>query len=345
MENQWKIQIWGVRGSAPAPAKEFLRYGGNTTCVSVACGSKLIIFDAGSGLTALGDILEKEGKCRRVDLFLSHMHLDHLLGFFTFRPFYCPEMEIHIYGQAKKEASPQKTSQGSGQNPAPKDELTARLGQLLGPPYWPIGLSDFKAKVFIHPLVPGKAVRLWGQEGEKNERITLYTLPGNHPGGSLLYRMEGAGNSLVYGLDCEMDETIAPAYLDFARHANLLLWDATFTQNDWKKGWGHSTWEQGLAVRRQAGADRILMLHYANGYTDDFLSQQEEQARQQDPSCCFAKEGMTIFLPQIAAACPGTSDTPGKIPAQPAAACPSTPDKIPAQIQNAAFEQTTKKEW
>lgn len=282
MKNTWKIQIWGVRGSFPAPAEEFLLYGGNTVCVSVSCDANLIVFDAGSGLAALGNALEnaleKGENYPRIDIFLSHLHLDHLMGFFTFRPFYRPDMEIHIYGQ--------------------DHELDRHLCRLLAPPYWPIGLKDFQAKVFIHPLCPKKTVRLFGQEHRKEgEGIILHTLPGNHPGKSLLYRMEGAGKSLVYGLDCEIDAGFAPAYIDFARNADLLFWDAAFTEKDKKAGWGHSTWEQGIAFRQQANINQVLMLHYSSDYTDSFLARQEELAKQRDPASCFAKEGMTILLP------------------------------------------------
>lgn len=282
MENQWNVQIWGVRGAAPAPAKEFMDYGGNTVCVSVECGTELIVFDAGSGLAALGEALKKDGQRKRMDIFLSHLHLDHVMGFFTFHPFYDPEMEIHIYGQM------QDGYEGG---------FKTRLGQLLGPPYWPLGFKDFRANIFFHPLLPGSALRLAGQEDlPEGKGLMLHTLPGNHPNGSLLYRIDGDGKRLVYGLDCEMNETIAPAYLDFSREADLLIWDANFTAEDMQKGWGHSTWEQGVDIRRWAKAERILMIHYSLGYTDSFLSRQETLARQTDPDCCFAKEGMMITL-------------------------------------------------
>ncbi len=285
MKNEWKIQIWGVRGAAPAPEKEFMTYGGNTVCVSVTCGLNLIVFDAGSGLTVLGDILEKEGTRKRVDIFLSHLHLDHLMGLFTFRLFYHPEMEIHIYGQALN-------TKNNG--------LEFLLKHLIGPPYWPLGLENFPAKVFFHPLCPGKSIRLTGsQRLPADNGLTLHTFPGNHPGGSLLYRLDDGKTCLVYGLDCEINESIAPAYLNFAQNANLLLWDANFAEKDRKKGWGHSSWEQGIDFRRQAKAERILMLHYAASYTDHFLARQEALARQKDSAAYFAREKMTIFLPDF----------------------------------------------
>lgn len=281
-EEQWKVQIWGVRGSAPAPAQEFMDYGGNTVCVAVECREVLVVFDAGSGLTGLGEKLRSEGKWKRVDIFLSHLHFDHVMGLLTFRPWYDPEMEIHLYGPA-----------GDGRD----NGLKAQLEQFLGPPYWPLGIHDFCAKIVIHPLLPKMHIRLSGKEGLlENQGVCIHTMSGNHPNGSLLYRLEGEGKRLVYGLDCEMNTQLLPAFVRFAHQAGVVIWDATFTAEDIQKGWGHSSWEQGIAVGRQAEAEKVVMMHYSRDYTDAFLAQQEELAKPCAPIACFAREGMTIFL-------------------------------------------------
>ena len=86
----WEISVWGVRGSAPAPSKEYMEYGGNTSCFSVKRENHVIIFDMGTGLTVLGRELIKQ-KIMRFDILLSHLHIDHLLGLFSFQPLFCPE--------------------------------------------------------------------------------------------------------------------------------------------------------------------------------------------------------------------------------------------------------------
>ena len=127
------------------------------------------------------------------------------------------------------------------------------------------------------------------------DNVRLSTLRGNHPGNSLLYRLEGDGKTLVYALDCEMDNDMFPALTTFAQNADLLIWDASFTDGDLIKGWGHSTWQEGLDLGRMAGVKRVLMTHYSKTYSDQFLSEQEKQAGA-DGRCLFAKEGMVLQL-------------------------------------------------
>mgnify|MGYP002511206058 CR=1 FL=1 len=256
MNDKWKITVWGVRGSFPVSSADFLEYGGNTSCLSVECGGELAVFDAGSGLADLGAAISGRSGRKKIHLFLSHFHLDHVMGLVMFRPFHDAHAEIHLYGTAAEGKS-----------------FYSCLEELLGKPYWPLGLRDFPARIQVHEISPGTAFSL----GES--AVTVRTMAGNHPGGSLLYRLEDGQRSMVYGLDCELTEKWAGALEDFARDTGLLVWDANFTTGDLRKGWGHSTWEQGLELGRKAGAGKVLMTHYSREYTDAFLREQERMAR------------------------------------------------------------------
>lgn len=272
MTQEWKVTIWGVRGSTPRPEREFLDFGGNTSCICVDNEKELVVLDAGSGLSALGRSIAAGGEKRKIHILLSHLHLDHVIGLLSFPPFFDPAAEIHIYAKAAS---------------------FHKLETLVGPPFWPVGLSGFPAGVCLHEL--------WVNEQFSLNGLEVYTMAGNHPGGSLLYRLEAAapdGNvkSLTYTLDCEADASVLPALTEFSRGTDLLIWDAGFAPEDLKKGWGHSTWEQGIRLRQEAGAGRVLMTHYDPGYPDPFLRAQEEKAIRVDAGCRFAKEGMVITL-------------------------------------------------
>lgn len=307
MGREWRITVWGVRGSAPRPAAGYLEYGGNTACISLEWKEDLVILDAGSGLSCLGQRLTEQRSVkrrpgsegqqpvnrqqtggpgfRRLHILLSHLHLDHVLGLFQFSPFYDPDMEIHLYG-------------GFG--------FRKKLEALIGPPLWPVGFREFRAKPVFHELCPGETFCLAGLDG-----LSGCTMEGNHPDGSLLYRLDertdedgngdknrdkGKAGSLVYGLDCEINEKIFPVYAAFAKESSLLIWDAGFVQADLQPGWGHSTWEQGIGMRHAAGAKRVMMTHYNWAYSDAFLRRQEAMAADMDSACIFGKEGMVIAL-------------------------------------------------
>ncbi len=262
----WHVKVWGVRGSSPMPEPAYLQYGGNTSCISLERDGELAVLDAGSGLSCLARELPGR-EAGRLDIFISHPHFDHVMGLFCFPALHDPDREIHLYG-------------GIG--------LQKSLETLIGPPYWPLGLRDCRARLSLHELRPGEGFQMGGFSGT--------TTAGNHPGGSLLCRLEADGKRLVYTLDCEMNEEILDRLTEFSREADLLIWDASYIQSDKRPGWGHSTWEEGLALCRAAGAKRVLMTHYSQEYPDPFLREQELRAQKAGGSCIFAREGMTLDL-------------------------------------------------
>lgn len=266
MDESWKITVWGVRGSAPRPSPDYMEYGGNTVCISLEQEGRLVILDAGTGLTTLGQALQRQTGVKRVDILLSHFHIDHVLGLYSFALLFDPDAEIHFYG-------------GTG--------LQESLNVLVGPPFWPLKLQDFPARLDFHEIRPETAFALKG--------LTVFAMAGNHPGGSLLYRLEGGDRRLTYALDCEADGTLLSALAAFAYKSDLLIWDANFNRSDLCPGWGHSTWEQGVELGRAAKTGQVLMTHYNRTYTDDFLRAQEQQAKS-GGLCLFAKEGMVIAL-------------------------------------------------
>lgn len=268
MDRQRQVSIYGVRGSAPMADQRFLAYGGNTACIGVSwCGERLAL-DAGSGLSALNDPGQLGG-CKRLHILLSHLHLDHVMGLFDLALLRDPEAEVFLYG------------------PAQEGGLRQALETLVAPPYWPLPLGECRAKLTVQELQPGQSFPL----GE----LRVDTLAGCHPNGSLLYRLEGEGRSLVYTLDCELAGDMAARLADFARGCDLLIWDASFTPQDLpaRRGWGHSSWEEGLALARSSGVGRVLMTHYAREYDNQRLAEQERLAGEE---CLFAREGMELWL-------------------------------------------------
>ena len=264
------LSVWGVRGALPSAGGQFSEYGGNTSCFSLNYGGGVLCFDAGSGLASLAEHLDG---VRSLDILVSHVHIDHILGLYLLSGVKVPE--IHLYGEAR---------QGTA--------FSRQLEAVIGQPYWPVGLEDIRTRIRVHEITPEDCLTLPGEGGE----LRVSCLRGNHPNKSLLFRAELEGKRVTYALDCEMGGGMEEALAEFARGSSLLIWDANFTRADKRDGWGHSTWEEGLAVGRAAGVERILMTHFSRDYTDSFLREQEALARREYGGCMFAREGMVIAL-------------------------------------------------
>lgn len=270
MEQKWTVTVWGTRGAVAMASADFLEFGGNTSCIAVNCGGELVVFDAGTGIAGLGSSLARKGGPKKLHLFISHLHLDHIIGLTGFQTLYDPDAEIHIYGEGQDGLS-----------------ILDRIGRVLNPPYWPVGPGDFQARITAHDLAPGQHLSL-------TEGLSVDTLRSNHPNLSLIYRLGGMGKRLVYTLDCEMGGGIEDRLAEFSKNCDLLIWDANFLPGELKPGWGHSTWEQGAAFGKRAGAKTVLMTHFSHWYNDSVLREQERLAA--GGTVRFARERMELAL-------------------------------------------------
>ena len=99
-----EVTIWGARGSIPVSGPEYLRHGGDTTCLEVRGSGEPLLIDAGTGIRRAGDRLSDQ-RARHIHLLFTHAHWDHVLGFPFFRPLYTPGVRIEIYGCLEAQAS------------------------------------------------------------------------------------------------------------------------------------------------------------------------------------------------------------------------------------------------
>ena len=264
------LTIWGVRGAFPVADRRFLDYGGNTSCIALRRGDRMLCLDAGSGFVGLCGHMEG---VRRLDILIGHVHMDHVMGLFSLSAGPCPE--VHLYGEARQGLS-----------------FEEQVRRLTDKPYWPVDIGDMGERIQIHQIEEGAAWDLpWG-----NETIHISTLRGYHPNMSTLYQLAWGKRRVAYIVDCEMSPAMEASIADFARGCSLLIWDANYVREDKHVGWGHSTWEEGLAVAQAAGVEQILMTHYSTYFADEFVREQEALARARCSFCEFAREGMVIAL-------------------------------------------------
>jgi phosphoribosyl 1,2-cyclic phosphodiesterase len=271
-----EVQFWGVRGTFPSPGKDKTRYGGHTPCASVLSGAgEIIVVDAGTGIKDFGDCLlrERGAEPLRITLLLTHFHLDHVIGFPFFAPLFLPDVEIAIYAPA----SPSETEQ--------------HLGGLVAGKYFPVELFETRSRKTYKEFPPDGLV-LGGV------KVTRHRLC--HPQGSLAYRFDEAGKSIVFATDTEHPEDeIDHELAAFAAGASHFICDATFTPDEYadgKRGWGHSTWLEGTKLAAEAGAGDLLLSHLNPDHGDDLVDGLAASARDPFRRTTAARQGLRLFV-------------------------------------------------
>jgi len=273
MSDSITIKFWGVRGSIACPGPDTVRYGGNTSCVEVRCGDHRVIFDAGSGLRVLGETLA--GQSGEIDLFFSHLHIDHLIGLPFFPPAFEEKTRLRLWAGGLKDAG----------------GLRAALDRYMSFPLFPIGLDQFRADIAFNDFSRGDVLT-------PRPGIVLRTAALDHPGGATGYRLEFAGRSFCYITDTEMTASASPAMLALAKGADCLVMDATYTDSELPKyaGWGHASWQQNIAFADAAGVKTLCLFHHAPEHDDDTMDRISDEAARARSGTVVAREGLSLEL-------------------------------------------------
>jgi phosphoribosyl 1,2-cyclic phosphodiesterase len=249
------------------PGEATVRCGGNTSCVEVRCGSRLIVLDSGTGIRELGLGLEKQ-RVTQMDLLISHFHMDHLQGFPFFTPSYNPGTQIDIHLARRSPGLP----------------LSEPFDKLMEEPHFPVPFSELRANIRFHEA--NGLCRL----GD----VSVRSYPVNHPGGCIAFRLEHGGKTLVYLTDHEpyageQDQEVR----EFTRGADLLIREAQYTAAEYelKRGWGHSTFDSVVCDAIDAGVKSLALFHHDPEHDDLFLERElgELQFR-------YGSSNLDIFL-------------------------------------------------
>ncbi|MBF8285170.1 MAG: Lactamase B protein [Anaerolineales bacterium] len=245
-----RVTLWGTRGSLATPGPETARYGGNTSCVEVrGREGTVLVLDAGTGIRRLAATLPDS--VRRVDVLLTHLHMDHIQGLGFFAPLYRPDIEVHIWGPASTALS-----------------LQTRLTRYLSPPLFPVGLSELPCK--LHE-VPGGEVDI----GEFRVSSALVC----HPGPTVGYRISAAEGVLTYLPDHEPALGATPFKFlqrewtsggSLAAGADLLIHDSQYDTAEYvgHVGWGHSSLKQTLDFGALTEVKHLVPFHHDPAHTD-----------------------------------------------------------------------------
>lgn len=267
------VKFWGVRGSAPCPGPETVRYGGNTSCVEVRCGAAVLVLDCGTGARALGRQLSEEG-VEDFDILFSHTHIDHVLGLPYFRPVHDPAVKITLWA-GRIEGNP---------------GLEAVIETMMKPPLFPLPLRRLGAGLDFRHFLPGDRL-------EPRPGIEIATRALNHPDGATGYRIDFGGRSLCYITDTEhVPGDPDRSVLELIADADLVIYDSTFTDSefDTRRGWGHSSWEEGVRLADAAGVEVLVAFHHDPAHDDDAMDELAGRLEQARPGSVVAREGMVL---------------------------------------------------
>lgn len=271
-----KVTFWGTRGSLASPGPETVRYGGNTACVEVRdLSGGLIILDAGTGIRRLGATL---ADARRIHLFLTHLHLDHLQGLGFFAPLFRPEVEVHIWGP-----------------PSLRSDLATRLNRYLSPPLFPVRLKELGSRVTLHSA-PMQPITIGNVE--------VVAEPIIHPGPTVGYRLSEGDRAVAYLPDHEPALGArrfpeAPEWTSgyaLASGVDLLIHDAQYTADERSSriGWGHSSLDEAVAFARAAGAVALAPFHHDPTHSDVELDDLFMSLHSGPVELIPAAEGITV---------------------------------------------------
>jgi len=276
------IRFWGVRGSIPCPGPGTVVFGGNTTCAEIRAGERLVIVDLGTGVKPLADEIMvsdlKKGPLD-MDIFITHTHWDHIMGFPMFSPIFIPGTKMRIWGSGSYD----------------DDHLASVIENQLSYRYWPVRQSELAAKIEYHEL---KETTL-----DLGKGLKLTTKYLNHPILCLGYRFEYEGKSIVTVFDHEPYKNLFPTdpkdpryneeaalegeivakeenerIFKFYKDADILVHDTQYTDEEYEKhpGWGHSSYEYAMEAAFKANVKKLVFFHHDPNNYDDKLEELEK---------------------------------------------------------------------
>jgi ribonuclease BN (tRNA processing enzyme) len=293
-----RVKFWGVRGSYPTVDRASCKIGGNTSCVEVEVDGRRLIFDAGTGIIGLGkELCNGAISVPTAYIFLSHTHIDHVMGLCFFEPLLSAKARTFILGPGRTPGA-----------------LTRSLRHLTHSDLFPVSLDELKGKKEIFSLAGGETIRfgLAGHrpkidvrrslDGNADLKIATYKSPAHPLNGVMLYRLFYKDKSLVYATDIEEQDGGYPEVIEFARGADLLIHDSQYLQDEYfsrtkpRKGWGHSTVELAVEVAKKAAVKRLALFHHEPTHDDKTMALIEARARRIFDAAIVAHEGMEIFF-------------------------------------------------
>jgi phosphoribosyl 1,2-cyclic phosphodiesterase len=278
------VTLWGTRGSLATPGPDTARYGGNTSCVGVrGPDGTVLVLDAGTGIRGMGKTIDASVK--RIDILLSHLHMDHIQGLGFFAPLFRPDLVVGIWGPVSSQVT-----------------LRERLMRYLSPPLFPVSLRELPCAITLNDVPCGEV-----EIGEFRVTAALVC----HPGPTVGYRITDARGSVVTylpdhepALGVSAFPTLPLAWTSggaLAADADLLIHDSQYSSAEYPDhvGWGHSSFKHAMDFATLSAVKHLVPFHHDPGHTDaDIDRLMEEAIADANPACrvTSGREGATFQI-------------------------------------------------
>jgi len=274
---QLNLKLWGVMGSTPgATSPTLLKYGTNTSCVSVEYEDELVIFDAGTGIVQLASYLNAKELPKHIHLFISHYHYDHIQGLPFFNLVFNPQVNMTIYGMRHKLLSVKDV-----------------LDRFFLDPFSPIGLKYMQASIQFVTIDSEEEFII-------NDRLRVNSYFVTHPYGSMVYRIDSTNGSICYISDFEYNEIDHANLTLFCQRSDAIIYDSFFSENELHsskyRGWGHSSAAMGALLAKESCSKKLFLFHHSINRSEEGFKELITEARSIFPNTELAREGTSLTV-------------------------------------------------
>ncbi len=258
--SELKVTLWGTRGSLVQTDSDKIKYGLETSCISIETENEIFLIDCGSGIRKFDSYFYGSKKTqKKINILLTHYHHDHILGLAFANFVYDENLDIEIFGHG---------------------DVYDTLNNYFKPPYFPVNLFELTK-------IKTRSVKCFETLNFGNIEIETTLL--HHPQNCIGYKFKHCNKTIVIAIDYEykLDET-KDVVEEFIKGSDYLIIDAFSTEEDYKKGWGHNSIEDVVSLSNKLEVGKCIITHHNVSYSDEKLDDIQANLLEVNPNVIMA---------------------------------------------------------